>query len=113
GWGNGGIGGAGQEMHLSMGTCCNAAGNALSWYLGTTEVQMDPDGLMNSTAFTNTTDWHYLVGTMSNLNTSPQAQLYLDGVLIGTDNGTTAATGRDLWEAANRLIIGKPSANER
>ncbi len=111
GWGDGGISTAGQELHLSTGTCCGASSGYLSTFLGHTDEQLDANGITAETTFTETTAWHHLVATYSNLSTSPSGQLYLDGVLINTNIGTTAATPRDLWNT--NLQIGRPGPAER
>ncbi|HEX6223076.1 MAG TPA: DUF2341 domain-containing protein, partial [Chryseolinea sp.] len=113
GWGNG-VGGA-QEMNLSTGTCCpgNLAQNDyLSYFLGDREEQVTPDVLSVETGFTNTTTWQYAVATVSNLDTSPVAELFLNGVSIGTNAGAAnALTARNLWNS--NLLIGRPGANSR
>ena len=94
GWGDGGTSTDGQELHLSIGTCCGAAGNSVSAFLGHIEEQLDAgNALLADDAFTNTTDWHFLVATMSNLNSggTPTVSLYLDGALVETNTGTTTA----------------------
>ncbi|HEX5169256.1 MAG TPA: DUF2341 domain-containing protein, partial [Cyclobacteriaceae bacterium] len=120
GWGDGGAVNTttGQEMNLSVGYCCpppsgNAQGGYLSAYLGHTEEQVEANGLTAEMVFTDVTNWHYVTATYSNLNTTPQVSLYLDGVLIDTDNGSTAsnAVARNLWDT--NLRIGRPGANQR
>jgi gliding motility-associated-like protein len=113
GWGNG-VGGA-QEMNVSMGTCCPAGAtqnNELSFFLGDREEQSSPDGMTAETPFTNTTNWQHVVATMSNLDTSPVAQLFLNGALIATNTGVTGPiTARNLWNT--NLRIGRPGAATR
>jgi gliding motility-associated-like protein len=113
GWGNG-VGGA-QEMNVSMGTCCPgsvAQNDNLSFFLGDREEQSSPDGMTAETPFANTTSWQHVVATVSNLDTSPVAQLFLNGALIATNTGVTGPiTARNLWDT--NLRIGRPGAAAR
>ena len=113
GWGNG-VGGA-QEMNVSMGTCCPgslAQNDNLSFFLGDREEQASTDGMTAETPFTNTTDWQHVVATISNLDTSPVAQLFLNGTLVATNTGVTGTiTARNLWNT--NLRIGRPGAASR
>ena len=113
GWGNG-VGGA-QEMNLSTGTCCPgslAQSNYLSYFLGDREEQASTEVLSVETGFTNTTTWQYAVATVSNLDTSPVAEFFLNGTSIGTNAGlANALTARNLWDT--NLLIGRPGANTR
>ena len=113
GWGNG-VGGA-QEMNLSTGTCCPgslAQSNYLSYFLGDREEQSSVDVLSAETAFTNTTTWQYAVATISNLDTSPAAEFFLNGVSVASNTGMAGAlTARNLWDS--NLRIGRPGAGAR
>ncbi len=113
GWGDGDAATTnGQELHLSTGTCCAATGGFVSAFLGHTDEQQTTDVLIAQEAFTNTTTWHYLVATMSNLNTgTPTVNLYLDGALVDTNQGVTAAVSRA--NLNNFFTIGRPVANTR
>ena len=114
GWGDGGTSTDGQELHLSIGTCCGAAGNSVSAFLGNIEEQLDAgNALLADDPFTNTTDWHFLVATMSNLNSggTPTVRLYVDGALIETNTGTTTAVARNNLNTF--FTIGRPIANQR
>jgi hypothetical protein len=104
--------GAQQEMHISMGLF-NTSGinDQLSFYLGAAEPQTTSAGIVINTSFTDTADFHYVVGTAYNLATSPEGQLFLDGTVVGTDTGTTAGTPRTGWNTD--LRIGRPGTNNR
>ena len=113
GWGNG-VGGA-QEMNLSTGTCCPgslAQSDYLSYFFGDREEQASTDVLSVETGFTNTTTWQYAVATVSNLDTSPVAEFFLNGTSVGTNAGlVNALTARNLWDT--NLRIGRPGASTR
>ncbi|HEY3402304.1 MAG TPA: DUF2341 domain-containing protein, partial [Ohtaekwangia sp.] len=114
GWGNGAAGG--QEMNLSMGRCCPGSAtesNYISWFLGDREEQISTDVLNAEATFTNTTTWQYAVATISNLNTTPEARLYLNGALISTNAGVVASgfLTRAAWNT--NLRIGRPGQAQR
>jgi gliding motility-associated-like protein len=113
GWGDS-AGGA-QEMNVSTGTCCpsgSAQNNYLSFFLGDRDQQTSANVLSPETSFSNTTTWQYVVATMSSLNTSPSAQLFLNGTLVSTDAGVAGAfTARNTWDT--NLRIGRPGVASR
>ena len=83
-----------QEMNLSMGNCCpggtGSVPDELSFFLGAKQEFVEPGSLSISVPFTDTTNRNYVVATAANLSTSPAAELFLNGVSIGTDTGTAA-----------------------
>lgn len=113
GWGNGGSGG--QEMNFSMGTCCPSSSvqnNFISYFLGDREEQLAPDVITAEAAFANTTSWQYAVVAVRDLDTSPHAEIFLNGTSIATNTGVTGAfTDRSLWNT--NLRIGRPGAAAR
>jgi hypothetical protein len=103
-----------QEMSLSLGGISPTGvseSNTLSFNLGDTDQADDPNVLAISTAFSDTAGWHHVVVNVSTLGTSPSAQMYFDGVLVGADTGTTASTQRTNW--TTNLRMGAPGAAER
>jgi gliding motility-associated-like protein len=113
GWGD--SAGGEQEMNLSTGTCCpsgSAQNNYLSFFLGDRDQQTSSNVLTAETAFSNTSSWQYVVATIASLNSSPVAQLYLNGSLVSTDAGVVGSfTDRNLWDT--NLRIGRPGASSR
>jgi len=106
--------GSDDEMHLSIGECIVAPcdqGNRLSFFLGTDGSDITADVIALGTDFTDTTNRNFVAVTVSNLSTSPSAELFLNGVSVSTDTGTTAYTGRTLWDTA--LRIGRPGSSSR
>jgi len=106
GWGNG------QEMHLTIGGAIGAGNvdDVLSFMLG------DSDGgdstvLYLTTPFTDTANWNHAMVTVSDLSGTPTAELFLNGVSVDTDTGTTAGTPRTNWDT--NLRIGRPGADSR
>ena len=119
GWG--GAFGA-QEMNLSLGYCCQAGAGQpstaddISFFLGDIEDESNSDVISvhnGPDSFTDITNWHYLVGTISDLNTaSSLGELWFDGSTLGTNTGVNSArTDRTGWNT--NLRIGRPGANER
>jgi biopolymer transport protein ExbB len=117
GWG--GSPGTAQEMHLSLGYCC-PMGTALipdraSFFLGDEEEENNPPSStdvlsVDGGAFTETTNWHYMVGAISDLDGvsgTPTAELWLDGGSLGTNTGVAdASTARNNWDTG--LRVGSP-----
>jgi hypothetical protein len=101
-----------QEMHISLGWIAAIGENDwLSFFLGDEDTSESSDVLDLKTNFTDTSGWHYAAVTVSNLNTSPAAELFLDATSVGTDTGTTTRTGRSNWDTDLRL--GRPGDAER
>ena len=113
GWGNGGS--SGQEMNLSMGTCCPSSSvqnNFISYFLGDREEQLSTDVISAEAPFTNTTSWQYAVVSVRDLDTSPQAELFLNGTSIALNTGVVGSfTARNLWNT--NLRIGRPGQASR
>ncbi len=107
-----GWGAAQQEMHISLGNVNNATqeANYLSFFLGDDSATGN-DPLQIKTAFTDMAGWHYVTVVVSNMSTTPTATMYLDGVNVGSDTGTTTDTSRTSWDTG--MIFGKPSAAQR
>jgi hypothetical protein len=106
--------GSDDEMHLSIGECivspCDQ-GNRLSFFLGTDGSDGTLDVISFGTDFTDTTNWNFVTVTVSNLSTSPSAELFLNGVSVSTDTGTLANTARTTWDTALRM--GRPGSSSR
>ena len=103
-----------QEMHISLGsvTAFNTnSDNYLSFFLGDVDAPVDSGVLQIQTPFADTAGWHYVSVVVSNLSTAPSATMYLDGIAVGTDNGTLARTSRAGWDTA--LQFGKPGVAAR
>ena len=102
GWGEDPDYGAEQEMHISLGhvywdefgSQYVEESNKLSFFLGDTDTGESADVLDITTDFSDTSGWHYVVATVSNLSTSPTATLFLNGVPVGSNTGTTTRTSR-------------------
>ncbi|MGE0269632.1 MAG: LamG-like jellyroll fold domain-containing protein, partial [Candidatus Omnitrophota bacterium] len=104
--------GAQQEMSISLGNINGGSlGNLLAFNLGNTDNDINANILMVDTAFTDTTNWHHVAVTVSNMSTAPAAELFLDGVSVDTDTGTTAVTPRTNWNT--NLRFGRPGAATR
>src|SRR6185369_9844013 len=114
GWGSNTASGE-PEMNLSMGSCCPGGltvNNDLSFFLGDREEEVNTDGLTAKIAFSNTTTWQHVVATVSNMSTSPVANVYLNGTLVSTNTGVASSvTDRSTW--ATNLRIGRPSNGSR
>ncbi|MEZ6087251.1 MAG: DUF2341 domain-containing protein [Pirellulaceae bacterium] len=102
--------GGGSEMHISVGSAEGGTptDHRLSFFLGD-NVNTDP--LLVSTNFSDTSGWHQVTVVVSNMSTTPTAAMYLDGVLVDTDTGTTANTPRGTWDTP--LRFGGPGAATR
>ncbi|MFH1046421.1 MAG: LamG-like jellyroll fold domain-containing protein, partial [Candidatus Omnitrophota bacterium] len=101
------------EMHLCIGEYYSGAGNndRLCFFLGDRDETADAGSLQVATAFSDTTNWHFAVATVSNLDTSPAAELFLDGASVETDTGTLARTTRTSWNT--NLRIGRVGTAQR
>ena len=113
GWGDGVASTDGQELNISTGTCCGATGGYVSAFLGHTDEQQNANVLLGQEVFTNTTDWHFLVATMSNINSggTPTLNMYLDGALVDTNTGDALTLPRTNMN--DFFTIGRPFANSR
>jgi hypothetical protein len=101
-----------QEMSISLGNDIGGTDfdNVLAFNLGDTDGS-NANVISIETAFTDTTGWHQVVVTVSNMSTSPSASMYLDGVLVGSDTGASPETDRNLWDTD--LRFGRPGADQR
>ena len=102
-----------EEMNLAIGEyTVQALPKRLSFFLGNIgDPGVNPNVLSLGVDFTDTTNWNYVAVTVSNLNTTPSAELFLNGNSVDTDTGTIAATTRPLWDTA--LRFGRPGKAER
>lgn len=100
--GNGG--GAEEELALNVGNTVNGASNQLQFF-----VEGVNDDINITTSFSDTTNWHHVAAVVTGLDTTPQAELFLDGVSIGTDIADSIS--RSLWDT--NLRIGRPGAATR
>jgi len=104
-----------EEMHISMGNyVAGNVNNVLSFFLGDRDAQYEDanNKILNiSTPFTDITNWHQVAVSVSNMNTSPSATMYLDGSSVGSDTGTTSWTGRSTWNTD--LRFGRPGTSTR
>jgi len=100
------------EMHISIGDYVGGESlNVLSFFLGDVDKSVSEDVLSINTSFTDTTNWNFVTVTVSNLSTSPSAEMFLNGVSVGTDTGTTTRTNRSEW--GTNLRFGRPGASTR
>jgi len=101
------------EMHISFGNYVSpgSTGNLLSFFLGDRDEGVG-DPLNITTAFTDTTNWHLVVVTVSNMSSpTPSATMYLDGSLVDSDTGDPSHTGRTGWDTD--LKFGRPGTSTR
>jgi hypothetical protein len=101
-----------EEIHLSIGNYNNSAGtnNLVSFFLGDDqESASDPINITYSTSTTNT--WRHAAVRVTGLGSSPSAELYINGVSVGSDTGATSDTGRSTWNRG--LYIGNCGTGNR
>ncbi|OGO45761.1 MAG: hypothetical protein A2Z05_05795 [Chloroflexi bacterium RBG_16_60_22] len=100
------------EINLSIGEYTTSGqANRLSTWLGSSVTGSAADAISLGVAFTDTTNFNYMVAVMTNLSTSPAGEMFLNGVSQGTDTGTTANTSRAGWNT--NLRVGRAGTNER
>jgi gliding motility-associated-like protein len=102
------------EMHISIGNISGTGAeedDVLAFYLGDTDSEYSSDILNIQTDFTNTAGWNHVAVTVSNMAATPVAQMYLNGIPAGSDEGTTLRTDRTGWDTD--LRFGRPGAAER
>lgn len=90
-----------HEMHMSIDT------NQLSCFYGDDE--LSAAYVYITTAFTDTTNNHYIACVITSPSVTPSATFYVDGLIVGTDTGTQI--GRANWDVPFR--IGSPSDTVR
>lgn len=101
--GNGG--GAEEEISLNTGNTTDGASNRLQFFIEGTN-----DDINITTSFSDTTTWNHVVGVVSGLDTvAPQAQLYLNGISVGSDSADIIS--RTSWDT--NLRIGRPGLSTR
>lgn len=112
GWGSGTGGSSFQEFHISLGDfpIGVAIDDKLSLFLGDDD-EDSSNPILASIDFSDTQNWHNVVGVFSGLSSLPTGDLYLDGVLVDSDTGVLSDTGRDSWD--DNLRIGRPGADIR
>jgi len=90
------------EMNLSLGDFPDdgqgETDDQLSFFIGECEGGENPDVLHLATAFSDISGWNHVAVVVSDMSTSPAASLYLNGSVVDTDTGTTAATDRSTWD---------------
>jgi len=99
-----------QEMHISLGNIFETENqsNVLSFFFGD---EAGDEGIITIVVpFRDTTNWNFAAVTVSNLDSSPSAELFLNGVSVGTDTGSLSRTSRVNWDTA--LRIGSAGLNE-
>ncbi len=96
-----------HEAHVNVGTY--DMDNVVGCFYGTNESAAEPGVIRIDTSFTDTTNWHHVAFVVTNADSSPSGELFLDGVSVGTDTGDQ--TGRTDWDT--NLRIGRPGTNER
>ncbi|MBA7712623.1 hypothetical protein ES703_121606 [subsurface metagenome] len=85
--------------------------NVLAFHMGHTDLQYSLNIISIQTNFSNTTDWTNVTVTVSNMSTSPLAEMFVNGVSVGTDGGSTFRTDRVGWNT--NLRFGRAGAAER
>jgi len=105
GWGAGASGH--HEAHINIGAY--DTDNILGCFYGTNEDAAAPGVIRIDTSFSDTTNWHHVAFLVTDADSSPSGELFLDGVSVGTDTGNQ--TGRTDWDT--NLRIGRPGANDR
>jgi len=96
-----------HEAHINIGVPLQS--NFVGCFYGTNESAAAPGVIRIETAFSDTTNWHHVAFVVTDADSSPSGELFLDGVSVGTDTGNQ--TGRTDWDT--NLKIARPGANER
>ena len=101
GWGSAGsISPATSEIHLSVGH--QDFDNKISFFLGYDNDHPDSIEIVSASDFTDTTAWHHAVVVVTDIGGGTlQAELYVDGVLEGSDTGTQ--NDRSQWNTDLRI----------
>jgi hypothetical protein len=102
------------EMHISLGDYHSSSptyiNNTLSFFIG--DSASSSDTLRVAVSFSDKSNWHHVVAVLSDVNSAPEVELYLDGVLVDSDSvANPALMGRGDWNA--NLTIGKPGTSAR
>ena len=108
GWGEPSATTADAEMNLSVGRY--DMDNRISFFLGYDVDTGNPINIASSSTFTDTANWHHVAVVVSDQGGGAlRADLYVDGVLEGTDTGTQ--NDRSAWSGPMR--VGAPGAATR
>ncbi|SHK98548.1 surface protein, partial [Reichenbachiella agariperforans] len=105
-----------HEMHLNFGNI-NSAGSSVSdvlnFFIGNTDDSNSSDIISIQHNFNNTTDWTYVVVNMENMNSTPSAEMFVNGASVGTDTGALIGAGTygiDRTQWLHPLQLGGPEA---
>ncbi|MDX1407871.1 MAG: LamG-like jellyroll fold domain-containing protein, partial [Saprospiraceae bacterium] len=97
-----------SEMHLTVGR--HDTNDKITFFLGYLDSDANSIDITSASNFTDTSGWHHAVVVVSDLGGGTlQADLYVDGVLEGSDTGTQI--DRSQWDSD--LLIGRPGAAQR
>ena len=109
GWGEAPGTNAQSEMHLTVGRY--DADNKITFFMGYHDTSSASIDITSSSDFTDTSDWHHAVVVVQGTGTPGelQADLYIDGVLEGSDTGTEI--DRSMWDRDLRIGQGGLSRN--
>ena len=109
GWGDpGGTAVTSSEMHLTVGHW--SAPDNISFFLGWDEADPESIDIISNRSFTDTSEWHHAAVVVTDIGGgSVQADLYVDGVLEGSDTGSQI--DRSNWDTD--LRIGRPGSGTR
>ncbi|MGD8934195.1 MAG: Ig-like domain-containing protein, partial [Gammaproteobacteria bacterium] len=96
-----------SEMHLSIGHWDAAVNNKITFFMGYHDLGPASINIISDSDFTDTGGWHNAVVVVSDLGGGKlQADLYIDGVLEGSDTGMEI--DRSLWDTGFRIGGGGP-----
>ncbi|MCK5396218.1 MAG: DUF4347 domain-containing protein, partial [Gammaproteobacteria bacterium] len=98
-----------SEMNLTVGHWDPLINDKITFFLGYHDLTVpDSINIISTSTFTDTTAWHQAVVVVSDLGGGTlQADLYVDGVLEGSDTGTQI--DRSLWDTDLRIGQGGPA----
>ncbi|MEE9532908.1 MAG: DUF2341 domain-containing protein, partial [Acidimicrobiia bacterium] len=100
------------EMNLSVGQFTTQAdSNRLSFFLGNDGPDVTTNSLTFGVDFTDATNRNFVAVTVTNMSTSPAAEMFLNGSSVASDTGTLAETTRATWNT--NLRIGSDGAASR
>jgi parallel beta-helix repeat protein len=105
--------GGNQEMHISLGNQTTGQLNEndkLAFYMGS-NIITSGKALHISTGFSDTSSWHFVAVTVQDLSSAPSAEMYLDGVSVGTSTMNASDLSRSGWNTG--LRFGRPGTSER
>ncbi|MGD2055097.1 MAG: Ig-like domain-containing protein, partial [Gammaproteobacteria bacterium] len=97
-----------SEMHLSIGHWDAAVNNKITFFMGYHDLGPASINIISDSDFTDTGGWHNALVVVSDLGGGKlQAELYIDGVLEGSDTGMEI--DRSLWDTGFRIGQGGPA----